>query len=401
MSLLEDLQKEEVWKDFFEYRQSHEQLSKREIRELSSFLAEKRYERYSDLSFSVPEKRKIAKQGSSKKRVIYTLPADEMWMLKLLAFLLHKYDRKLRDSCYAFRKDRSVRDAFEAIRKIPDLSGKCIVKADIHDYFNSIDADILSKILKEILEDDEELFCFMERFLHIDKTMEDGVLLNEKRGAMAGIPLASFFANFYLLSLDVFFEEKKIPYFRYSDDILFICETKEEADRYFQYLKDHLKDRGLLLNEEKVFFYGPHEPFEFLGLRYEEGEIDLSKVTLEKMKARIRRKARAIYRNRKRKGLSYEKAAVSLIHSLDRKLYDLFGDNSYTWTKWYFPLLTKTDGLHAIDETILEYLRFLRSGRHYKGNYQVSYEDLKKLGYTSLVHEYYTWKKEEKKLKEQ
>ncbi|MBQ1303825.1 MAG: hypothetical protein IIY51_02855, partial [Erysipelotrichaceae bacterium] len=57
-----------------------------------------------------------------------------------------------------------------------------------------------------------------------------------------------------------------------------------------------------------------------------------------------------------------------------------------------------SDGLHQIDETMLEYLRYLYSGRHYKGNYRVSYEDMKKLGYTSLVAEFYNWKRENAEL---
>ena len=36
-----------------------------------------------------------------------------------------------------------------------------------------------------------------------------------------------------------------------------------------------------------------------------------------------------------------------------------------------------------------EYLRYTVTGRHYKGNYRISYEQLRQWGYTSLVHEYY------------
>ena len=38
---------------------------------------------------------------------------------------------------------------------------------------------------------------------------------------------------------------------------------------------------------------------------------------------------------------------------------------------------------------LLEYVRYLDSGRHYKGNYRISYDDIKKMGYRSLKHEYY------------
>ena len=57
-----------------------------------------------------------------------------------------------------------------------------------------------------------------------------------------------------------------------------------------------------------------------------------------------------------------------------------------------------TTGLKQIDEYMQKYLRYLYSGRHYKGNYRISYEKLKSLGYTPLVNEYYNWKKENERL---
>ncbi len=56
-------------------------------------------------------------------------------------------------------------------------------------------------------------------------------------------------------------------------------------------------------------------------------------------------------------------------------------------------MLTTADGLRELDGYLLENLRWIYSGRHYKGNYAVTYQKLKQLGYRSLVHEYYKFKK--------
>ena len=87
-----------------------------------------------------------------------------------------------------------------------------------------------------------------------------------------------------------------------------------------------------------------------------------------------------------------------MIRSFDNKLYDMTGRNEFTWTRFYFPVITCADGLSEIDRYMVQYLRFLKSGKHCKGNYSVTYDQLKNLGYTSLVNEYYTWKKENRKL---
>ena len=42
-----------------------------------------------------------------------------------------------------------------------------------------------------------------------------------------------------------------------------------------------------------------------------------------------------------------------------------------------------------------EYIRYTVTGRHYKGNYRITYEQLKKWGYRSLVNEFYRKKKGE------
>ena len=54
-----------------------------------------------------------------------------------------------------------------------------------------------------------------------------------------------------------------------------------------------------------------------------------------------------------------------------------------------FPVITTTKSLHEIDLYAQDLLRFLISGTHTKSRFNVRYEDLKALGYRSLVNEYY------------
>ena len=61
----------------------------------------------------------------------------------------------------------------------------------------------------------------------------------------------------------------------------------------------------------------------------------------------------------------------------------------FTWSRWFFPNLTVDTGLRTIDAYLQEYIRYTVTGRHYKGNYRIRYDTLKKWGYRSLVHEYY------------
>ena len=396
--ILKQLSSPLKWEEFYQYKIDRRQLSKSETTQLALFIEEKRYlDICKDLHFSYPEKRLISKIDSRKKRTVYTYSKDETWVLKLLAYLLYDYDHKLSDNCYSFRRNINASHAFEKIKKIKDINDKYVLKLDIHDYFNSIDVDQLLVILKSVIEEDD-LYEFLKYLLKQDKCYFNGELIEEKRGAMAGVPLASFFANFYLIDLDRHYEDDNIPFFRYSDDMIIFFDSKEQLDENFRFIESFLKDKNLQLNMDKYQVSEPGSPFDFLGFSYFNKQIDLSDVTIKKMKAKIRRKAKKIYTNRKKKGLSYNKAAKAMINSFDHKFYDFKGDNDFTWIRFYFPLINCTEGLHEIDKHMVMYLRYLYNGRHNKANYRITYEQLKKLGYTPLVAEYYNWKKENHEL---
>ncbi|MBR5340837.1 MAG: group II intron reverse transcriptase domain-containing protein [Erysipelotrichaceae bacterium] len=393
-SLLDTLSKKETWEEFLEYKSDKNQLSKKEIQQLSVFIAEERYKEIcKDFVFSYPVKKEIARMGSAKKRIVYSYSEDETWVLKLLTYKLYKYEDKISENCYSFRRNQTAKTAFDRILKISDLNNKYVLKLDIHNYFNSIDTDQLIKILDEVI-DDERLYDFMCYLLKQDRCIYNGEEISENRGAMAGVPLSGFFADIYLKDLDERMVKENVEYYRYADDMIIFFNDMDELDHYYELIREYLNGKNLLLNEEKYKVSLPHEAWEFLGFNYLDGKIDLSAVTIRKMKDRIRRKATKLYRKRKSNNYTFDKTAVSLIRSLDNRFYDLNGDNSFTWTRFYFPVINTSEGLHKIDEYMVSYLRYLYSGRHYKGNYRITYEHLKKLGYTPLVAEYYNWRKD-------
>ena len=152
---------------------------------------------------------------------------------------------------------------------------------------------------------------------------------------------------------------------------------------------EELKKLDLTINAEKESVSAPHEKWEFLGFSYENGTLDLSGNTLRKTKAKIRRKAHALMRWQRRKGLTPDKAAIGLIHTMNDKFYGDEEEDDFCWKRWFFPYLTTDRGLKEVDHYLQQYIRYCVTGRHYKGNYRISYEQLKAWGYRSLVHEFY------------
>lgn len=69
---------------------------------------------------SVPLQKRIAKSGSSKKRVVYSLPEEETMVLKLLTWLIiKKYDAYLPDNLYSFRPHYGAKDALKKLVTMP------------------------------------------------------------------------------------------------------------------------------------------------------------------------------------------------------------------------------------------------------------------------------------------
>ncbi len=427
MDILEQLYSTDVWQEYLQYKREKHHISKSEEKALVSYIEEARYltqldiichgkdgaNRYPDSAnaLPLPVKKEINKDGTTKKRVVYLFPADFNQLLKGITYLLYKYDDIFADNCYAFRRGIGVNDAVRRICRMENIESKYCLKVDIRNYFNSIYVPMLLEKLDFLKEQDDRLFVFFQELLMADAVLleknsttkdstKDGseaerIVVSEQRGAMAGTPIAPFFANVYLRDVDYYFSDAGIPYFRYSDDILLFAESEEELTMLQTELYKLLEEHHLHINPEKEHVSKPGEMFEFLGLCFSERKVDLSEHTKSKIKAKIRRKAKALRRWALKKNLSTEKAAKGFIHAMNRKFYANEEDNVFSWSRWFFPNLTTAEGLKEIDTYMQEYIRYCVTGRHYKGNYRIHYELMKEWGYRNLVHEYYAGKMED------
>ena len=393
--MLEQLKNERCWEDFYAYRTSLV-CPKDFAKELRSFIDEKRYlpvcERIErGERFPLPKKAVISKMSSQKKRTVYVYTKDENTVLKMLTWLLRRYDGVFSPALYSFRPGRTAKDAVRTLTRTRGIWQKYGYKADIHDYFNSVPVERFLPLLEQTLADDPQTFSFLRSLLEEPFMLQDGREIPESKGIMAGTPLSAFYANLYLKDLDAHFCEAGIPYARYSDDIILFADTQEERDGHVSFLRAFLADHGLTLNPAKERFFAPGDPWTFLGFVCSEGCVDIAPATVRKLKQKMRRKARALQRWRKRNGLSGEKAAAAFIRIFNRKLLENSADSDLTWSYWFFSVIDTADSLHEIDLYAQDCVRFLISGTRTKARFNVRYEDLKKLGYRSLVHAYYSF----------
>ncbi len=390
---------ESAWNEFLDYKVKHQQISNQEEQDIRQFIEDKMYLKASKAIkegtfLGLPSKRFINKEGTSKKRVVYTFEKDVNIVLKFIAARLYELDDYFASNCYAFRRGFGVADA---IRKLSGkradgsgiYSGKYCLKVDISNYFNSIDVDKLIDKLDFVKSQDGGLYDFFVKLLSEKCVLDNGKVVEECHGAMAGVPVASFFANVYLTDVDKMYGD---DYYRYSDDILIFADSMAELKYKQDRLYNELKDLGLTVNSEKEHIYEPEEHWEFLGFAYYDGRFDLSYNTKRKIKAKIKRKAEALRRWQRKKNLTSDKAAIGFIKAMNKKFYGKDEEDDFTWNRWFFPNLSMDLGLKEIDQYMQQYIRYCITGRHYKGNYNITYDMLKEWGYRSLVNEFYNYK---------
>ena len=395
MSLLELLADRAAWERFYEYKTSLV-CPKDFAAELRAFIDDAAYLPVCEAirrgdPFPLPRKAVINKLDSLRRRVVYVYPQAESTVLKLLTWLLlRKYDRLFSPNLYSFRPGRTAKDAVRALTRSPGIRDMWSYKTDISDYFNSIPVEKLLPQLTELFAGDPALLTFLRALLEEPAVLERGQPVTETKGIMAGTPLSAFYANLYLRELDRHFAETGVLYARYSDDIILFSPRREETEAHAAFLREELEQRGLRLNPAKERYAAPGESWVFLGFQFRDGIIDIAPATVTKLKQKMRRKTRALLRWRKRGGFSGEKAAAAFIRVFKRKLLESPGDNELSWSHWFFPVITTSDSLRIIDRYAQDCLRCLLSGTRSKGRYRFRYEDLKALGYRSLVHAYYS-----------
>ena len=397
MSLLSFLSSHSVWIEYFEYKVHNEHLEGKNVKDLFRFIRNQEYlpviNKILTNGFSIPTKKKIQKIGVAKKRVVYMFPKRENNLLKLLTYLLiRKYDSIFPSNLYSFRAGYGVKNAFQRILSVPNIENYYSYKVDISDYFNSIDLNILLPKLSEILKDEIEIYNLIEQLLINPYVEEDGCIKQETKGVMAGSPIAAFLANVYLLDVDKRFEND--IYCRYSDDIILFAKTSEELEEKKDKLLKSLEKFHLKINTSKEVITQPHEQWTFLGLKYDDENVDISDVSVKKIKDKMRRKSRALIRWKRNKGLESVYAVKSFINSFNKKLYNNSVTYEMTWARWYFPLITTDRSLKIIDNYMQECIRYIAIEKHTKAAYNFKYNQMKDLGFQSLVNNWYKYRKE-------
>ena len=339
-----------------------------------------------------PARHSINKAHAHRKKVIFRLNRRDEFLMRVLNHVLQPaVDAELSPRCHSFRAGHSAHSAFQSIMR-HDPGELFTVHLDIADFFNSINVEGLLAGLPQIVRDDRTVMAVLEPFLRSPIVCDDGRLVAiEHKGVMAGTPLAPLLTNLYLRDLDRRIVDSGVVSARYSDDFIVLGDARA-VERAETLIRDDLASRGLMINEEKTRRTAPGEAWDFLGLRYDRGEIGLSENTVAKLRAKVRRRARNLDRYRTATGRTGSDICRLFARTLNRKLYGVGarGENTFCWSAWFFPVITTTDQLRPLDAFIQEQVRYAATGtRRVRARKILPYVTLRESGYIPLITAYH------------
>lgn len=137
-------------------------------------------------------------------------------------------------------------------------------KCDVRKFFDSVDHEILLRLLARTIRDEDTLWLLREV---VGSFYSSGTLF-DKRGIPIGNLTSQLFANVYMNELDQFVKHKlKTKYYaRYTDDFVILSNTDKDSDSLLSQIDFFLKEELLLtLHPHKVEVCKLHHGIDFLG----------------------------------------------------------------------------------------------------------------------------------------
>jgi RNA-directed DNA polymerase len=178
------------------------------------------------------------------------------------------FERKFLDCSHGFRPGRGCKDALRVVAEGLKRGWTWVVDVDIEQYFDSIDKKrLMAEVAAEIA--DGSVLDLIEQFLN-QEVMDEMKRWQPERGTPQGAVISPLLANIYLHPVDVAMTADGYRIVRYADDMVILCQTREEAEAALRRLDALLTERGLRLHPDKTRIVDAtvRPGFDFLGYRF-------------------------------------------------------------------------------------------------------------------------------------
>jgi len=198
------------------------------------------------------------------------------------------YDVTFHPSSYGYRPKRSPQQAVAKAERFMNRYGLTeVVDMDLSKCFDTLDHDIIMKVIAERISDGKALGLIRE-FLKAG-VMQSNNFVKTEVGSPQGGVISPLISNIYLNQFDQKMMTKGIRIVRFADDILIFAKDKTTAGNYKAYATKILEEElKLTVNQKKTKLTSVREGVEFLGFVILEKYLVINPKRIKRFKDKVR-----------------------------------------------------------------------------------------------------------------
>jgi len=227
--------------------------------------------RYRPLPYEVFE---IPKSSGGVRTVERLTPRDLIAQQRLNDLLSEPFGQSFSPASMAFRRGVTREDICRRIRGLIAAGYRYAARADIEDFFPTIEHDRLLAALERRLPRGDTAVRQLLANIISAPFFRDGEEHQREKGLAQGSPLSPLFANVYLDTFDRDLTCQGVEFVRYADDFVLLAHTKEAARLALEQVGSALQSLGLSLSADKTRVGPVAEGFDFLGERFNDREME-------------------------------------------------------------------------------------------------------------------------------
>jgi RNA-directed DNA polymerase len=276
---------------------------------------------------ALPSRRRYIPKADGQQRPLAVAALEDKIVQRAVCEVLNAiYEEDFLGFSYGFRPKRSQHDALDAlIVAIRSTRVNFIFDADLRRFFDSVSQQWLVRFLEHRIND-SRMIHLIQKWLKAG-VLEDGIVTVCDRGTGQGSVISPLLANVYLhYAFDLWAERWRhreatgtVIIVRYADDLVIGFEHEDDARRFWEAMRERLREFSLALHPEKTRLIefgrfaadrrarrglGKPETFNFLGFTFScgtslQGQFQIKRKTRrDRMRAKLKEVKEELRRRR-------------------------------------------------------------------------------------------------------
>lgn len=210
---------------------------------------------------------RLRRGGVDEREIGIPCVRDRVVQQSIYLLLNPVFEPDFLNCSFAYRQGKSALKAIDEVQRLIAAGKHWVLKTDIAHFFDNINHEILINRLREKVEDDRFLQLVTRS---IKANIFSGMsIIDVCLGVSQGSALSPLLGNIYLTSVDAEMSRNNFAYLRYSDDVVVLAGSRQDAESALLIFKAALGRIGLQTKAEKTRVINVSEGFQFLGYHFD------------------------------------------------------------------------------------------------------------------------------------